>query len=142
MACECGEGRGGDCLCPGRGGRLVPRAGPVIVFFRKHTALLGLQEGSTYFSDPVDVTGWKTLTTEVAWLSAAPTGGMVESWLETGSDLSQWTKLGGDLNPAEGSTIVGTRADPAHFVRMGIKVTSVGSEGMVVVWARAVAKPR
>jgi len=142
VACGCGSG-GGACACPGRGGGgVVPPAGSVIVFFPMPTTFLGTVNGTLYYSDPVDVTAWKAITVQVGWLAGSPTGGLVETWLETGFDLVSWTKLGGDLNPAQGSTITATRSDPARLLRFAAKITAPGSENIVVLWARAVAREK
>ena len=140
MGCGCDSGSGG-CSCLGNGGGVPsPRGERIIEFFPRPTTLIATQAGTLYYSDPADVTEYKTLTIEVVELASLGDGVLLETWIETGFDLANWATLGANFNPPSVGSIVAVRTDPARHVRHVVKATSVAAAGLVVMWSRAVAR--
>ena len=112
-------------------------AGETIVFFPKYTALTGAPSaGAVYYSDPYDVTGYKTLTTEVFFAAGTPT---ISGQVQQSSDLITWSSLGSPLAPASGALASATESNPARYVRMMMTVVSSGNLA-ATIWAKAVSR--
>lgn len=112
-------------------------AGETIVFFPKYTALTGsASPGTTYYSDPYEVTGYKTITTEVYYAAGTPS---ISGQLQQSSDLITWSTLGSALSPAAGALASATDSNPARYVRMAMTVISAGNLA-ATLWAKAVSR--
>ena len=106
-----------------------------IVFFAKPTTLV---EG-TYYSDPFDISAFKSLTIQVMFLEGQGTSPTVTGQLQQGSDLTTWTDSGSTIAPTEGNVSTQTQSDLARYVRL--KVTIGGSSSpAAAMWAKAVAR--
>ena len=111
--------------------------GDNIVFFPKWTSLAGTGGGQVYYSDPYEVTPYKTLDVET--LRAVVTaGGTVAARLEHSSDLQTWTEAGGSGNLTAGAVDAISKSSPARYVRMKITVTAAGA--VATLWSRGVAR--
>lgn len=112
-------------------------AGETIVFFPKYTTLCGT---ATYYSDPYEVTGYKTLTADT--LLVAMVGGSVpaaSATLEGSSDMISWATLDGPDTLSAGVINVFSVTSPPRYVRVKI-VTSGGTDMSVTLWCRGVAR--
>lgn len=115
--------------------------GEPLSFFPKYTTLCSKAGGVHYVSEPVEVTGYKSLTAEMAYVAATLTT-TVTGTLEESSDLEQWSAVsGGGLAPAVGSVERAVVSGTLRYVRLRVSVSNAGVR-VVVVWARAVARVR
>ena len=108
-------------------------AGENIVFFPKYTALVT----GTYYSDPYEVTGYKTLSAEVN-NSAVINSATVTGRVQQSSDLLTWTDTGSDMIPSAGASATQDTSNPARYVRL--KVVIGGTNATATIWAKAVAR--
>jgi len=111
-------------------------AGETIVFFPKYSALTGSAAGVTYYSDPYELTGYKTLTAEVYYAAGTPT---ISCQLQQSSDLITWSNLGTAMTPAALALTSQSNQDSARYVRMAITVTSAGNLA-ATLWSKAVSR--
>ena len=77
--------------------------GENIVFFPKWTSLAGTGGGQIYYSDPYEVTPYKTLEVETL-LAVVTASGTVAARLEQSSDLQTWSEAGGSGRSPMGDT--------------------------------------
>ena len=107
----------------------------IIVFFQKPTTLV---EG-TFYSDPFDISAFKSLTTQVMFMEGQGTSPTVTGQIQQSSDLNTWSDSGSTLAPTEGNVSTQTQSDLARYVRL--KVTIGGSSSpAATIWAKAVAR--
>ncbi len=104
-----------------------------IVFYPKYTTLV---EG-TYYSDPYEVTPYKSLSVEV-FNAAAITSGTITGTLQESSDLETWTDITTSLAPSAGASATDDFSDTVRYVRLKIVIGATG--GVVTFWAKAVAR--
>ena len=104
-----------------------------IVFFRKYTSLAG---GSTYRSDPYEVTPYRQLTAEAVLAGAAGTGTATGQLYES-SDMLTWTPVGSTTNLSATVAVI-SQTYPARYVLLEIVVP--GSMTVATVWAKGVAR--
>ena len=112
--------------------------GETIVFFVKFTTLPGVASpGAEHFSDPFDVTAYKSVVVED--YNAGVTGTTtVTLQAEQSSDLETWSDKGTSLSPTVGAVASTSFSDPARYIRL--RATVVGANGTVTLWAKAVAR--
>jgi hypothetical protein len=110
-------------------------AGETIVFFAKYTTLVDTR---TYYSDPYEVTGYRTINVEtfMAGVNGAPTTVVVT--LQQSSDLITWSDLDtGTLAVNTPDTMSAT--GPARYVRCTVAITG-GTSPAVTLWCKGVAR--
>jgi len=113
-------------------------AGETIVFFPKYTSLVGIASpGQIYYSDPYDVTGYKTVDVE-SLLAATSASGTVAARLEQSSDMVTWSEVGGSGTLTAGTIDVISKSSPARYIRM--KLTVVTANAVATVWSKGVAR--
>lgn len=113
-------------------------AGETIVFFAKYTSLSGsATPGTKYYSDPYDVTSYKTVILE-GYNGGRTSTATISIQAQQSSDLITWSSLGSAIAPTVGNVASVTLTDPARYVRL--EVTIVGADGTVTFWAKAVAR--
>jgi len=113
-------------------------AGESIVFFPKYTTLCGFSGGGlTYYSDPFEMTGYKTVTAETGFGGAIGSGA-ISAQMQQSSDLITWTSFGSPMAPTSGAAQE-TEPDPARYVRLQVTITG-GAGSVVTFWAKAVAR--
>jgi hypothetical protein len=113
-------------------------AGETIVFFPKYTSLCGATApGTSYPSDPYDVTGYKTLVVET-FLAGNAGGGAISAQIQGSSDLITWTNLGSAMAPAAGALDSETLSDPPRYVRVVTAVTA--ADDVATLWCKGVAR--
>lgn len=113
-------------------------AGETIVFFAKYSSLSGsASPGTDYYSDPYDVTGYKTIVLE-GYNAGRISTATISIQAQQSSDLITWSSLGSSIGPSVSSVASVTLSDPARYVRL--KVTILGADGSVTFWAKAVAR--
>ena len=103
-----------------------------IVMFQKYSTLVT----GTYYSDPYDVTSFKTISVELFYAAGNATtftGQMQES-----SDLETWTDTGSALQPSAGAVASADYQNTARYLRL--KITTTGADKVVTIWAKAVAR--
>jgi hypothetical protein len=113
-------------------------AGDVIVFFPKYSSFAGATApGTIYYSDPFDVTQWKSVAAETmfAGASGSPT---ISAIMEQSSDLLKWSDFSTAMAPGVTESALRTASDPARYIRL--KLTVVGASTVAVVWAKAVCR--
>ena len=108
-------------------------AGENIVFFPKYTTLVT----GTYYSDPYEVTGYKTVSAEVN-NTAIINSATVTARVQASSDLITWTDIGSDMTPSAGASTTQDNSDTARYVRL--KVVIGGANATAAIWAKAVAR--
>jgi hypothetical protein len=108
-------------------------AGENINFYARYTTLV---EG-TYYSDPYEVTGYKSVAVEV-FLAALINSGTATGRVQGSSDMETWTDLGSNITPSAGASDTETITDPPRYVRL--KMTVGGAGSTVTLWAKAVAR--
>ena len=108
-------------------------AGENIVFFPKYSTLVT----GTYYSDPYEVTGYKTVSMQVG-NAAVINSATVNGQLQESSDLLSWTDIGSGVTPTAGNVGAEDLSDTARYVRMRVIVGSANSTA--AVWGRAVAR--
>ena len=111
--------------------------GDNIVFFPKWTSLAGTGGGQIYYSDPYEVTPYKTLEVETL-LAVVTAGGSVAARLEQSSDLQTWTEAGGSSTLTAGVVDAISKSSPARYVRMKITVTVANA--VATLWSKGVAR--
>jgi hypothetical protein len=113
-------------------------AGETIVFFAKYSTLAGVASpGTEYFSDPYEVTSYKTCVLE-AYNGGVTQSATISVQPQQSSDLITWADKGSAIAPTAGTVATVTVSDPARYLRL--KVTIVGANGTVTFWAKAVAR--
>jgi hypothetical protein len=113
-------------------------AGQTIVFYPKYTSLVGAAStGQIYYSDPYDVTRFKTLEVETL-LEVVSGAGTVAARLEQSSDLLSWSEVAGSGNLTAGTVDVMSKSDPARYVR--VKITVVTANVVATLWCKGVAR--
>jgi len=108
-------------------------AGENIVFFPKYTTLVT----GTYYSDPYEVTGYKTVCVQVG-NAAVINSSTVNGQLQESSDLLTWSDLGAGVTPTAGNVGAEDLSDTARYVRLRIIIG--GANSTSTVWGRAVAR--
>jgi hypothetical protein len=112
-------------------------AGETIVFYPKYTTLCGKGAGgATYYSDPYDVTGYKTIDVETyaPAFNGSPT---VTVKLEQSSDLITWSDADSDTL-AEATLLTQSKTSPARYVRVSVLVN--GATTGLTLWSKGVAR--
>jgi len=108
-------------------------AGETIVFFAKYSPLVT----GTYYSDPYDVTGYKSVdcqTMNVAVINSAT----VSVQMQQSSDLITWADVGSPMAPSAAATDTEALSGTARYVRA---VVTIGQPGATaVIWVKGVAR--
>lgn len=105
-------------------------------YFSKWTTLLGGTVAAiTYYSDPFEVTAYKTIEGEVNVKGVS--GGTPTAQLEESSDLEKWTGVGSPTNLAENTLATISHSDSARYVRLAIVVPATRT---MTFWAKGVAR--
>lgn len=113
-------------------------AGETIVFFPKYTCLVGVASpGEDYYSDPYDVTSYKTVSIE-ALAKAVAASATVAVQMEESSDMITWSDMGSSMALTPGTPSLADNTSPARYIRA--KVTVVGADGVVTLWVKGVAR--
>ncbi len=113
-------------------------AGETIVFFSKYTSLAGdASPGTTYYSDPYDVTSWKQVEVEILLVRIIGSG-TATAQLEESSDLLSWTAIGTASSLTAGTVAQISKSNPSRYLRL--KVIIVGATAVGTLWAKAVAR--
>ena len=109
-----------------------------IVFFVKYTTLAGVANpGQTYYSDPYDITAFRTVVLE-AYNAGVTESATISVQPQQSSDLITWSDKGGALTPTSGNVSTVAITDAARYLRL--KVTITGADGTVTFWAKAVGR--
>jgi hypothetical protein len=116
-------------------------AGETIVFFPKYSTLVGAASpGIDYYSDPFEVTGYKTVTAETGFGGAVGSAA-ISARMQQSSDLITWTSFGSAMEPASQAVPVQeTEQDPARYVRLKVNILGAGQSPSLTFWAKAVAR--
>jgi hypothetical protein len=111
--------------------------GETIVFIPKYTTLCGTTD---YYSDPYEVTGYKTVSIETLLLAIIGTASPAASaTLQGSSDLITWATLDGPNSLSAGTIDNLSASAPPRYVR--VKITTSGGTNMsVTLWCKGVAR--
>lgn len=109
--------------------------GIILSFFGKYSSLVG---AASYYSDPFDVTGQKTVDVETLLVAATGTP-TVTATLEQSSDLLTWTVADGPGTLTAGTVDTRTKSSPARYVRTKIQISG-GSSPVVTLWCKGIAR--
>jgi len=135
MACGCKTDRIASPCSDGTLVAKVPRASGVIIFFKRSTTIIGKQAGVLYHSDPFDVSAFNWLKVVVSLCSVAGSGGLLEAWLEVGSDVDVWSPVGVPISPAVGQTQSCDYLDLPRNIRLAVRFTTVAVEDLATFHA-------
>jgi len=107
-----------------------------IVFYPKWTTLI---EG-TYYSDPYDVTAYKSISAEAVMNGKLDTA-TATGQFEESSDLETWSNISGaTLTPTTGTPATRDLSDTVRYIRLKYTIAGGGGAGAVTLWAKAVAR--
>ena len=107
--------------------------GQAIILFQKYSTLSG---GSTYLSDPVEMTRWKSIRISVCLAGSTGTG-TATAQASGSDDLYTWDALGLPQN-LSGVPVAITQTDTARWIRLAIVVP--GTMTTATVWATAILR--
>ena len=112
----------------------ITMAGETIVFFPKYTALVV----GTYYSDPYDVTGYKTVDVQTMHVTSIGTAPTASVQMQQSSDLITWDAVGSAMAPVAGQTDTEPLSGTARYVRA--VATIGGTTATAVIWVKGVAR--
>lgn len=108
-----------------------------IVLFPKYTTLVQ----GTYYSDPFDVTPYKTISIEMAVAAGIDVPVTAVGTVQESSDLQTWSAVGSTLTPATGGASDNDDyQNTGRYIRLMVVVDGNADVGVVTMWAKAVAR--